>query len=322
VLNLQRLTDLALPRRRVAGHEVLCGGLINTNLKIHFDGDFAPVVLRIYRDGAAACRKEVALYNLIHTDIPVAEIIYAHAKDDVEGSDDLPSFAVLEYVEGMTFQQLKRTNDFAAIADAAASVGATLARMGRLHFAVPGDLFAEPTSEEIRVGERFIDGPDPIPRILDQFLASPLFQQRAGADLTAHLHNFIWAYASPLPELSDARTLVHNDYGNRNILVREKGGRWQVAAILDWELAISGSPLLDVGHFLRYERPGHPLREPHFSRAYVEHGGQLPDGWQQIVKLIDLTALIECLTHDNLPPDVEIELFELINTTLRMPLGV
>jgi hypothetical protein len=93
---------------------------------------------------------------------------------------------------------------------------------------------------------------------------------------------------------------------------------WVVAAILDWELAFSGSPLLDVGNFLRYELDASPLREPYFSRAFVEHGGHLPDNWKFIVKIIDLTGLVECLTHDELPSDVESELFALIDATLAM----
>ena len=92
---------------------------------------------------------------------------------------------------------------------------------------------------------------------------------------------------------------------------------WAVAAILDWEMAFSGSPLLDVGHFLRYELDTTPLREPYFSTAFVEHGGHLPDNWKQVVKLIDLTGLVECLTHDELPSDVEAELFALIDATLE-----
>ncbi|HEV2835309.1 MAG TPA: phosphotransferase, partial [Pyrinomonadaceae bacterium] len=117
-------------------------------------------------------------------------------------------------------------------------------------------------------------------------------------------------------DLENDHSLVHDDYGNRNMLVHEKDGKWQVAAILDWELAISGSPLLDVGHFLRYELESQPLREPFFSRAFVEHGGHLPENWQLMVKLIDLTGLVECLTHEDLPADVEAELLELINSTL------
>jgi aminoglycoside phosphotransferase (APT) family kinase protein len=310
VLDVQRTIAAVFPRRRAAGHEVLAGGLINTNLKIDFAGDVKPVVLRIYRDGRSACEKEVEIYNLIHREIPVAEIIHAEP-DGVDGS---PSFAVLEYVEGLTFQQLKRTDNLGAVAQAAASAGETLARIGRFQFPAPGDLVAD---GELAVGKKFVDGPDPIPRLLDRFLSAPTFQQRASSDLIERLHEFVWSSAALLPDLETERSLVHNDFGNRNILVHEQNGKWEVAAVLDWELAISGSPLLDVAHFLRYEPPDRPLREPHFSRAFVEHGGRLPENWQLVVKLIDLTGLVECLTHDDLPADVQKELFELIAATLN-----
>jgi aminoglycoside phosphotransferase (APT) family kinase protein len=219
---------------------------------VHFEGDYKPVVLRVYRDGPTACAKEIAIHDLIHHDVPVAKIIRA----ETNGIDGSPAFAVLEYVEGLTFQQLKRTNDLTAINQAAADVGATLARIGRFQF--------------------------------------------------------------PSPNQRNESSLVHNDFGNRNIMVREVNGRWQVAAILDWEFANSGSPLVDVGHFLRYERPERPLREPHFSRAYLENGGGLPDNWELVVKLIDLTDLAECLAQQDLPRDVTAEVLELITATLQL----
>jgi len=153
---------------------------------------------------------------------------------------------------------------------------------------------------------------------MDRFLDSSIFQRRAGVDLVKLVHDFVWSYAPLLPNLGDECHLVHNDYGNRNILVNEVNGNWRVVAILDWELAISGSPVLDVGHFLRYECHDRPLREPHFSRAFAESGGHLPNRWQQVVKVVDLTGLVECLTHQDLPSDVETELLELINKTLSL----
>jgi hypothetical protein len=96
------------PNRKVARTELLSGGLINTNLKIYFEADFNPVVLRLYRDAAAACDKEVAIHNLIRRHVPVPEILHADSKGST-------AFAFLEYIEGLTFQQLKRTNDLKAI---------------------------------------------------------------------------------------------------------------------------------------------------------------------------------------------------------------
>ena len=106
--DVKHLVAAAFPNRKVARTEILTGGLINTNLKIYFESDFDPVVLRLYRDGVTACEKEIAVHNLIHQHVPVPEILYA----DTIGS---PAFAFLEYVEGLTFQQLKRTNDLKAI---------------------------------------------------------------------------------------------------------------------------------------------------------------------------------------------------------------
>lgn len=130
------------------------------------------------------------------------------------------------------------------------------------------------------------------------------------------LHDYAWSWSSRLPDLEESPCLVHNDFGKRNIVVRRENGKWIVAAILDWELAFSGSPLLDIGHFLRYERISALQIEPHFSQGFVEHGGRLPDNWREISRVIDLSGLVECLTHDELPLDVEIELLELINATL------
>jgi hypothetical protein len=93
--------------------------------------------------------------------------------------------------------------------------------------------------------------------------------------------------------------------------------RWQVVAVLDWEFSLSGSPLLDVGHFLRYERRHASLREPFFSRAFVEAGGVLPPDWRRISQVVDLTGLVHCLTHQQLPDDVACEILELIKSTLE-----
>ena len=305
---IRQILAETFPRLKIANTEVLAGGLINTNIKVEFESNHEPVVLRVYRDGPEVRRKELALHELIQSQVPVARII--HAGSAVE----LPAFAIFEFVQGITFQQLKRSRELDAIEQASRSVGSTLAAIGRFRFPKPGRLEAHDT---LRVGEAFIEGPDPIARLLDNFLESPNCQARAGVKLVARLHNFGWTWSPRIPNLDAQPGLVHCDFGNRNILVRKENGSWAVAAVLDWEFALSGSSLLDVGHFLRYEKFDEPLREPHFSQAFVEHGGYLPENWSEIVRVIDLTALVECLTHDELPTDVESELLGLINATLR-----
>ena len=309
---IRRLITKVFLKRSVKNLQVLSGGLINTNIRVDFEANYEPIVIRVYRNGAHVCRKELAIHDLLSPTIRVPRVLHAAP----EGIEDSPAFLINEYVIGSTFRELKRTKDLKAIQQASYSVGATLALIGGFKFEKPGRLEVEEHAAALEVGPKFIEGPDQIARLMDTFLASANCEQRAGPKLIQRLHDYLWSWSSRIPDLEEGPCLVHNDFGNRNILVREENGKWVVAAILDWELAFSGSPLLDVGHFLRYERRRAPLREPHFSQGFVEHGGQLPDNWREIATIIDLSGIVECLTHDELPVDVEIELLELINATL------
>jgi aminoglycoside phosphotransferase (APT) family kinase protein len=308
---VRRLLSAVFPRRSIARIEPLSGGLINTTLKITFSSGQSPVVLRLYRRDPTVCLHEVEILQLVRRTVRVQEVLHAEPSG-IEGSGP---FSILEFVDGYTFQQLKRTNNLEAIHQAAASVGEVLAAIGRYEFEKPGRLVVTGDGK-LSVGAPYIDGPDPIPRILDTFLDDATLQQRIGAPLSQRLHDFVWAWAPLLPDLAKDSSLVHSDFGNRNILVHEVHGKWAVAAVLDWEFAFSGSPLLDVGHFLRYEKHSTPLREPYFSRAYVDHGGVLPDNWGDAARVIDLTALVELLTHPYLPEDITSEILELICSTL------
>ena len=308
---IEQVLASIFPQRRVEQIIPLTGGLINTNLKVTFATGEAPVVLRLYRGTAETCLKEVEVLRLVRPNVPVPEVLHA----EPNGIDGSRPFVLLEFVNGLTFQQLKRTNNVEAIHQAAASVGEVLAVIGRHTFDKPGRLITD--TGQLSVGAPYIDGADPVPRILDTFLDNEELQRRIGPELIEKLHEYIWSWAPRLPDLTTDSFLVHSDYGNRNILVNESNGRWEVAAILDWEFAFSGSPLLDVGHFLRYENTDAPLREPYFSRAYVNNGGILPDNWRDVVRVIDLTALVEILTHPDLPQDIVSEVLGLIESTLK-----
>ena len=308
---VRRLVSAAFPQRQIIHAEHLTGGRINTNLKLTFSTGEPPAVLRLHKKGSAVCAKETQVIELIKSTVPVPEIFYV----DSEGVDGCGPFSIIEFVEGLTFQQLKRTGNLEAIHQAASSVGATLAAIGRYSFLKPGSLVVT-NKNQLEIGDPFTRTMDPVPEILDIILESDLARQRLGVEFTRRVHDFMRAWAPSLPDITNVSQLVHSDFGNRNILVKEVNGKWQVAAVLDWEFAFSGSALLDVGNFLRYDSAGQPLREPFFSRSFVEHGGELPENWREVVRVIDLTALVECLSHDYLPDDVVSEIIHLIKQTL------
>jgi aminoglycoside phosphotransferase (APT) family kinase protein len=304
---LERIVDTAFPRRRVIEMQPLDQGLRNANFKLRLDSAPESMVLRIYEHDASLCRKEVDLLRLVGGSVPVPEVLYAEPR----GCPDLPPFILTRYIEGISFLDLKRSGDTAAIAQAAYSAGETLAAIGRVAFPKAGWLAPGPA-----VTTPLFEGEDPAPRFVDQCLTSANLQRRMPVGLRERASAFMWEWAPRLACLNDQARLVHGDFSRRNLLVRRIAGRWCVAAVLDWEFAISGSPLGDLGSFLRYERTSRPLAQPHFSAGYLHAGGTLPCDWRQLARLLGLTALCESLTHGQLPDTVVTELVELVETTI------
>ena len=168
-------------------------------------------------------------------------------------------------------RDLKRSGDTGAMAEAAYSAGETLAAIGRATFAKPGWLGPGPA-----VTAPLLEGKDPTPRFVDLCLGSIDVGRRMEEDLRHRTSGLVWRWAAQLARLDEEARLVHGDFNGRNLLVQLPwravvGGRRARLGV-----RVSGSPLGDMGNFLRYERAAHPLAEPHFSAGYCHAGGALP----------------------------------------------
>jgi aminoglycoside phosphotransferase (APT) family kinase protein len=307
---LNRLVRTAFPGCCVVDIAPCEDGFRNANFKVRLDRAPDVIVLRIYEHDPSLCQKEVDLIGLVRGSVPVPEVLHA----EPPGFEGLPPFVMLRFVDGITFRDLERSGDRNAIAQAARSMGETLAVIGRIVFPKPGWLGPGPG-----VGSPLLEGEDSMPRFVDLCLASTNLQHRVPDDLRSQTHALVWSRAPQLAALENEARLVHGDFNRRNTLVRFAAGQWSVAAVLDWEFAVSGAPLADVANFLRHECAECPLVEPHFSNGYREAGGTLPDAWRRLARQIDLVALCDSLTRDDLPDEVVEDLVELVCATVRGP---
>ncbi len=305
---LERAAGMAFPGRRVVAADPFAEGLRNANFKIRLDAAPEWVVLRIYEHDASLCRKEIDLLNVAGRLVPVPEVLYA----EPDGSNGIPPFVFLSYIDGVAFRELKRRGDAESIAQAAFDAGRILALAGRISFQKSGWLGPGP-----EVTGPLMEGANPGPRFVDLCLSSATARQRVHTKLRDQVSALIWSYAGKLSALESEARLVHGDFGGRNLLVRHTGSAWTVAAVLDWEFAVAGSPLADIGHFLRYESASCPKVEPHFSNGYRDAGGSLPEAWRRLARVLDLLALCGALTHDALPDPVPFELVELLSATVE-----
>ncbi len=274
------------PGKQITEVELLTAGLCNTNYKIKLAGLTDAFVLRLYIRDRAACQKDYDIFNLIQTRMPVPELLYI----DSDGARYDTAYAVMRWVDGTLLSDIIATGRLVDSTDCAYDVGRTLAHIGAYRFP-QGGFFGT----NLIIEQPFDAGSVPFLSIIEQFL----FQGNAGGWLGSALKDQLWqfvmAHAYLLDGVKDHISLVHSDFKGVNILVHPQQNRWQVAAVLDWEFAFAGSPLIDIANMLRYDRLLPSGFEREFLRGYREEGGYLPQRWKQTSKLLDLLSLCEFL---------------------------
>ena len=256
-------------------------------------------------DARVMRQRDANLLELLRDDIPVPSVLFVAP----DGANGRPPFCVLEWIDGISLRELRRRGDDRGVADASYDAGRLLPRLMRHRFDRGGLL---DSSLAVTDGP-FTDAS--LVAVVEELTSDARFRQRVDEPLRARLHAFLRATES-FHAVTGPPTLVHGDFNSPNIFVHQVGGRWSVAAILDWEFAFAGSILCDVGNMLRYERADRPRYEPHFSRGLADGGWPLPDEWFLRARLADLPALCELLARDDVPDAIVAELLDLLRGTI------
>jgi aminoglycoside phosphotransferase (APT) family kinase protein len=284
---IARLMQPAFPGARVERVERVGGGLVNTNRKVFATGLAEPVLLRIYQRDPASARKEVAVVERIAPTVPVARFLYFSERDPLIG---LP-YAIGQWIDATRLDVVLRSAKPIDVKALGRSVGEILAGIHRFAFDKPG-FFAD----HLVVPERIDMGRTGLIAFLRECLIEAGGSARLGAELSASVIAFAEREGERLDRWLDVPCLVHGDFNGPNILVRtDANGRWQVAAILDWEFALSAFPALDFGNLLRP-----PLGPEHafvagLADGYRAAGGFLPRDWLEIARIADLFAWADFL---------------------------
>jgi aminoglycoside phosphotransferase (APT) family kinase protein len=315
-LSLDQLNELiepAFPGQSIAEVEALAAGLANTNLRFRLQGTDATYVLRLHTRDPAAARRELAIMRRLAGSsgpvIPVPPLVY---------SDPLPQrgahpYSIWGFVKGTLLQELFHSSAPSALVDMAGACGRVLAAFTVHRFTQCGELDAS-----LQIAREYGRPSDFIPGAVQR----ALFERRAGARLGAALRDELWRTvqrtAPLLRAIDDRYTLVHGDYKRSNLLLEPVPGGWRVSAVLDWEFAFAGPPLLDVGLFLRAgEALPSGFREA-FAAGYRQAGGELPDQWLPLSRLVDILSQVTFLDDTEERPRRFAESIEVVKETVRM----
>jgi aminoglycoside phosphotransferase (APT) family kinase protein len=268
----------------VGGAEVvpLSGGYSGETFLVTGAGEQA--VLRLYAKRPARAAVDQALLERLRGLLPVPRVLEAVT---VPGGPGRPPFLLLEALPGDRLDLVLPAAD------------EPLRR--RLAEAVTGVLVLLATERMPRPGF-FTDAsldPAPIPAgsgdqvgFLEAQLGAPWFAgltdaERAG--LRAVARRAATATARP-----SRIALVHADFNPKNLLVDPATGG--VTGVLDWEFAYAGAPLADVGNLLRFETD--PVFAGAVAEAYADRAPDVPAGWLDVARALDLYALIDLAAQE------------------------
>jgi aminoglycoside phosphotransferase (APT) family kinase protein len=299
------LLRVAFPGANVLATERVPGGLANTNLKVWIAGRAAPLLLRLYQRGRHEAMKEAALLRRLRGEVPVAELRFFSIDNPLA---DYP-YAVIDWVTGERLDVLAAAGEDSVALGRA--VGQTLARIHTITYDQYG--FFDPDLSLSRVIDLDRDG---LLTYIQRALVRGCGGERLGQDLVGNLIRLVERQGHRLSGWRGP-CLVHGDFNGSNILLQRAENReWKVAAVLDWEFALSGTPGFDFAHLLRAPLDSHPLLAAGAAHAYRQAGLALPTDWREISRLVDLFAWVDLASRPGSDATIIDDAREAIQTTI------
>jgi aminoglycoside phosphotransferase (APT) family kinase protein len=304
-----QLAALLSPLRNgqsLAAIQHIDGGLTNTILRVSSAGFPSDVVVRIYPGGTERWEKERQLLMRFHSELPSPRVLLA---DDGHGALAYPSL-VYEWIEGVTLNAMRRIASSEEVLSLAAPLGRVLAEIS--------ELASEASVNFQALGPPPTSSREEVLTVTQRQLLGGRARRRLGASTSDALWAHLSREAGALGPIGKASCLVHGDLGGRNILVApERGERWRIAAVVDWEDAFTGWAMWDVGSLFRYPGRYGQAFQDQFESGYNSRGDSLPGDWRRIAAFLDATRQVATLDSERELPAAFADCCQLLETLLQ-----
>lgn len=243
-------------------------------------------ILKIFAPTDQSYKKEIELLTKLKESksIPVSKVHIISRSGIIQNRE----YAVYEYMEGMTLGQAIK-NGYIVEEGFIREVAKALTMIHKHKFDKIGFL-----DEHLNVKESL----PPLKTWYQKFLGERA-KQRLGKDIIDKIDNIVKKNEKILEKLDNEISLVHGDFQGTNILIKNS----KLSGIIDWEFAMAGHPLADIGQLFRYEEYFNTNLLKAFEDEYNKNSDyKLERNWHKISKLRDLINLIQLIDGEvNMP---------------------
>jgi fructokinase len=305
-----KLVAPAFPFAEVIACEPARGGLANTTINLRLSGPPWRITLRLSQREPSVLGKEAALNALLLAhDVPTARFLHTAPTNEITHTP----YALLEWVDGKGLDLAVLTLGCEGEARIGRQIGAAFAKIHAISFDRHGYL-----DSTLRVEAPIDLSSKGLLAFLRANLELGVLAERLGP-LRAGLLSFIESEGQRLDPWLARACLVHADFNGSNVLVRQDGGEWTLAGVIDWEFALAATPALDFGNLLRAPLGERTILVDAVAAAYRDHGGSLPKDWRELARIFDLYAWIDVLNRPESAKGAIEDGIAIIGETIKRP---
>lgn len=265
---------------RVASISPLLEGCRNTNYVVQMHNSDATFLLRIFPINDDSWKKEKNLLSTLKSEIPVQQLYFISQDDSIESK----TYAIYEFLKGITLESTIHSG-YIPNNQLMSDIGKVLALIHKHTYTKVGFI-----NESLEVKDIL----PPFETWYEMFLGKNA-RMRLGRNLVNKIERIVSLNKDYLKDISKQISLVHGDFRPTNILIHNG----KLRCILDWEFAMAGHPLADIGQLFRREEYFVENLRREFEKAYLEESVvKIPDNWYQLSKLRDLVNLLQMINAE------------------------
>lgn len=270
----------------------LVGGLVNYNhfIRAKTGDQHAMFALRIYQFPKRYYVEKQVL-ALINDQIPAPTCLFSSEGDSFSAQP----YMLQSWVDGInlrTFAQNNPSIDHLSLL--AHQLGKVLADIHRFSFKMFGFF-----GEDLELLESLDITPIGFVGYMNHFLTQRRVIKALGPVVSERLLNWVTKNSHHLTSINSTPCLTHMDFNYPNLFVNVEERGLTLSGVIDWEFAASATGLFDLANLLRYETSLDKPAVKELIRSYINHGGQLPDNWEVLVRLLDSLSLCSLISEQN-----------------------
>lgn len=237
-------------------------------------------ILKIFFSTEQNYKREIKLLTKLKEDkkILVPQIYKMSNHEAIQGRE----YVIYQFMEGETLGQAI-SKGYTLKDDFVKDVARSLAEIHSYKFDSTGFL-----DKDLNIKEEL----PPLILWYEKFMGE-MAKKRLGKGIIERINRVVKQNEKILVELDKDIRLVHGDFQGTNILIKDD----KLAGILDWEFAMAGHPLADIGQFFRYEEFFDEKLIQIFEDEYKKNSTYtLINDWYKISKIRDLVSLVQLLS--------------------------